>query len=230
MRRFALQQWFALSSSREGASQNHDQIREAFGLSRWFAGITGATDEDRTRDASPDVTARIRGAVDTLPVTLFEFDANGIYTCAAGKYVGLFGITTAQLVGRSVFDFPRCVPGKNLMVRRALAGEAVCFTGIWPLGRYMIRLQPRFGADGRVEAVVGLGIEFAKPAQADKQIDELLEALRQSETRFRAMCESAPLGIYVSSTDFEIGYVNPAFCGLLDRAARAAIKTQVEAV
>ena len=82
----------------------------------------------------------------------------------------------------------------------------------------MIRLQPRFDASGRVEAVVGLGLELAKPAAADEQINQLLQALRQSEARFRAMCESAPLGIYVSNSKLELGYVNPALCALLDRS------------
>jgi len=30
--------------------------------------------------------------VDTLPVTLFEFDTNGVYTCVGGRYVGMFGV------------------------------------------------------------------------------------------------------------------------------------------
>src|SRR4029077_645741 len=101
-------------------------------------------------------------------------------TCVGGRYVGLFGITPAQIVGRSVFDFPRLVPGKTMMVRRALAGEAVAFTGIWPLGRFMIRLQPRFDEHGKVQAVVGLGCELTHSAESDKQIDQLLQALRQS--------------------------------------------------
>jgi PAS domain S-box-containing protein len=148
---------------------------------------------------------------------MFEFDAKGVYTSVGGGYVRLFGVSPAQIVGRSVFDFPKFVPGKNMMVRRALAGEAVAFTGIWPLGRFMIRLQPRFDGNGRVVAVVGIGFEIAKPAAADTQMGQLLEALRQSEARFRAMCESAPLGIYVSNTQLAVGYVNPALCAMLGR-------------
>jgi PAS domain S-box-containing protein len=192
-------------------------IREHFSLSRWFAGIGEASDEARTREASPASDARVRAALDTLPITMFEFDAKGIYTSVGGRYVGLFGVSPAQIIGRSVFDFPKLVPGKNLMVRRALAGEVVAFSGIWPLGKYMIRLQPRFDGSGRVVAVVGIGFGIERPAAAEKQMGHLLEALHQSEARFRAMCESAPLGIYVSNSKLAIGYVNPALCAMLGR-------------
>jgi PAS domain S-box-containing protein len=202
----------------EDPAQTDARLREAFGLSRWFAGVGGASAEARRRDGSPEADARVRRAVDCLPVTLFEFDSDGIYTCVAGRYLaGLFGTSAAEIVGRSVFSFPRFVPGKNMMVRRALAGESVAFTGIWPLGRFMIRLQPRFDAAGQVVSVVGLGYELAKPAAADEQIQQLLEALRQSEARFRAMCESAPLGIFVSNEKLELGYVNPALSALVGR-------------
>jgi PAS domain S-box-containing protein len=188
-----------------------------YDLSRWFSGIGTARRTDSSAQPSHEMTARVHAAVDNLPVTLFEFDANGTYTCVAGGYIHLFGITPESLVGRSIFDFPKFVPGKNMMVRRALAGETVSFSGIWPRGRFMIRFVPRFDATGRVEAVTGLGYEIGRPAAIDKHFEQLLEALRQSEGRFRAMCESAPLGIYVCSTKHELGYVNPALCEILCR-------------
>jgi PAS domain S-box-containing protein len=190
-----------------------------FDLSRWFAGIANATEDERARHASPETDAKVRRAVDSLPVTMFEIDANGRYTCAAGKHIGMFGIGAEQVIGRSVFEFPRFVPGKNVMVRRALAGEVVTFAGVWPLGRFMISLVPRFDADGKVEAVVGIGYELAKSTAADDPIAQLLEALRQSEARFRAMCESAPLGIFVGNGKLELGYVNPALCSMLERSS-----------
>jgi two-component system cell cycle sensor histidine kinase/response regulator CckA len=208
----------ARKPSRGGHPSHDDEtIREHFNLSRWFAGIGRASEDATAKEASPEADRRVRAAVDTLPVTLFEFDASGIYTSAGGRYLRLFGITPSQVVGRSVFEFPKLVPGKNLMVRRALAGEAVAFTGIWPLGRFMIRLHPRFDAEGRVSAVVGLGFEIGGSTAGDEKMGQLLEALRQSEARFRAMCESAPLGIYVTNANFELGYANPALCKLLGR-------------
>ena len=76
------------------------EVREAFGLTRWFSGIGAATAAQHEREASPETDRRIRGAIDTLPVTLFEFDASGIYTCAAGRYVGLFGSASEPIRAR----------------------------------------------------------------------------------------------------------------------------------
>ncbi len=194
-----------------------------YDLSRWFSGIGNARSRDNEPPPSREMTSRVHAAVENLPVTLFEFDANGTYTCVAGAHVRLFGITPDSLVGRSIFDYPKFVPGKNMMARRALAGETVSFSGIWPRGRFMIQFVPRFGANGRVEAVTGLGYEIGRPGSIDKHFEQLLEALRQSEGRFRAMCEGAPLGIYVCSTKHELGYVNPALCQILRRRPDALI-------
>jgi two-component system, cell cycle sensor histidine kinase and response regulator CckA len=188
-----------------------------YDLSRWFSGIGDAKRRERGHQPSQELAARVCAAVDNLPITLFEFDANGTYTCVGGGYIGLFGISPETLIGRSVFDFPKFVPGKNMMVRRALAGEAVSFSGIWPRGRFMIRLIPRFDSSGRVESVTGFGFDTGRPAAIDQHFEQLLEALRQSEVRFRAMCDGAPLGIYVCNTKLELGYVNPALCQIVRR-------------
>ncbi|HEX6241494.1 MAG TPA: PAS domain S-box protein [Polyangiales bacterium] len=188
-------------------------------LSRLFSGLMGFGHAERERSglALTELDRRVHTAVNTLPVTLFEVDAAGIYTSVAGGYLHLFGLTPERLLGRSVFEFPKFVPGKNMMVRRALAGEPVAFTGIWPRGRFMIRLEPRRDESGKVCAVVGLGFELTKPAKTDQHFDDLLEALRQSEARFRAMCDCAPLGICVSSGRLELAYANPTLCTLLGR-------------
>jgi PAS domain S-box-containing protein len=186
-------------------------------LSRWFAGIMRTGQREHSSIELSELERRVHVAVNTLPITMFEIDASGVYTSAAGAYLGLFGLKPEFLLGRSVFEFPKFVPGKNMMVRRALAGESVAFTGIWPRGRFMIRLEPRRDEQGQVCAVVGLGFDIAKPSNSDRHFEDLLEALRQSEVRFRAMCDCAPLGICVSSAKLELAYANPALCTLLGR-------------
>jgi two-component system cell cycle sensor histidine kinase/response regulator CckA len=188
-----------------------------FELSRWFAGVGGLA-QAAALPEPPDADSRVRRAIDGLPVTLFELDAEGTYTAVAGGLIAFFGFAPAQLIGRSIFEFPKFVPGKNMMARRALSGESVSFSGIWPRGRYMIRLEPQRDEGGRVLRVSGLGYELAEPGASDKQLQHLLDALRRSEQRFRAMCECAPLGIYVSTSRFVLGYVNPALCSMLGRA------------
>lgn len=47
----------------------------------------------------------------------------------------------------------------------------------------------------------------------------LLDALRTSEARFRAICEAAPLGIYVSEVPNGVIYVNPAMQRIFGRPA-----------
>jgi PAS domain S-box-containing protein len=186
------------------------------GLTRWFAGVmVGGT---RLTPVPPEeADRRVHKAVDSLPVVMFEIDDQGLYTAVAGGMLGLFGITPELMVGRSIFEFPKFVPGKNVIVRRALAGETVTLTGLWPRGRYSIRFVPRRDESGRVVAVTALGMDVSKPTATDRHFEELLEALRQSEARFRAMCECAPLGICLTDRDLQLGYANPALCELLGR-------------
>ncbi|HKP61814.1 MAG TPA: PAS domain S-box protein [Polyangiales bacterium] len=187
-----------------------------FEIGRWFAGVGGLAQASSVVEP-PDVDSRVRRCIDGLPVTMFEIDGHGTYTAVAGGMIQHFGFVPAQLIGRSIFEYPRFIPGKNMMVRRALSGESVSFSGIWPRGRYMIRLEPHFDEQGRVTRVSGLGYDLAKPGAGDKQLEQLMDALRRSEQRFRTMCECAPLGIYVSTARFELGYVNPALCSMLGR-------------
>jgi two-component system, cell cycle sensor histidine kinase and response regulator CckA len=186
------------------------------GLTRWFAGVMMGNAE-LTPVPPEEADRRVRKAVDSLPVVMFEVDEQGLYTSVAGGMVSLFGITPELMVGRSIFEFPKFVPGKNVIVRRALAGEDVTLTGVWPRGRYSIRFVPRRDESGRVVAVTALGFDVSKPAATDRHFEELLEALRQSEARFRAMCECAPLGICLTNRDLLLGYANPALCELLGR-------------
>jgi len=59
------------------------------------------------------------------------------------------------------------------------------------------------------------------------KLDEraLLEALRASEARFRAICEAAPLGIYVSEIGTGVVYVNPAMERILGRSGAELLGT-----
>jgi PAS domain S-box-containing protein len=186
------------------------------GLTRWFAGVMMGSAQ-LTPVPREEADRRVRNAVDSLPVVMFEIDDQGLYTSMAGGMLSLFGITPELLVGRSIFEFPKFVPGKNVVVRRALAGETVTLTGVWPRGRYSIRFVPRRDERGRVVAVTALGFDVSKPAATDRHFEELLEALRQSEARFRAMCECAPLGICLTNSGMLLGYANPALCELLGR-------------
>lgn len=51
----------------------------------------------------------------------------------------------------------------------------------------------------------------------------LLEALRTTEARFRAICEAAPLGIYASEIPQGVVYVNPALERIFGRPAEALL-------
>ncbi|MBL8932066.1 MAG: diguanylate cyclase [Kineosporiaceae bacterium] len=59
----------------------------------------------------------------------------------------------------------------------------------------------------------------------DAQSD-LAAALREAEHRFRALAESAPVGIVVSEAGLRLGYANDRFCELTDRSRPHLLGTE----
>ncbi len=58
----------------------------------------------------------------------------------------------------------------------------------------------------------------AQPGERAPDARDLVDVLRGSEARFRAICECAPLGIYVSEIGRGVVYVNPAMQRILGRS------------
>jgi PAS domain S-box-containing protein len=104
-------------------------------------------------------------------------------------------------------------------------------------GSWVSAYAPMFDSSGRVEAV--LGVDFAASrfvsarANARRQVigylaalvvlitvgTALIEALRASEERFRAMNESSPMGIFVTDSRGECRYANAAFQRIAGRTS-----------
>ena len=78
------------------------------------------------------------------------------------------------------------------------------------------RGEMRAGADGGVERFVGIAQDVTEQERTEA-------ALRESESRFRALAEQAPLGIFMCDLRGEVTYVNPYVAELVGHSIDASL-------
>jgi PAS domain S-box-containing protein len=137
--------------------------------------VTRAAQESRPGRAERRLAAILR----FLPVAIFSLDSEGLITSVSEVGVDILEASTADVVGRSVFELftdPRICR----QIGHALAGHRV--TGIHPggEGRYFhTRLDPMFDPDGNITGIMGVSVDVTD-AWLDKQE---LRQLRQEHRR-----------------------------------------------
>lgn len=144
-----------------------DQVREALSA--------GATDVVTWRGTSADIAVlahrivrlvdgserrqHLRTVVDNVPLFLYAFDADGVFTMGTGKGLEPLGIAPGQFDGQSAFDVFAHVPEAVETVSGVLAGE-IDHSVNELYGRTLETwFNPIRDADGDVESVVAVSLD-----------------------------------------------------------------------
>jgi PAS domain S-box-containing protein len=154
--------------------------------------------DDRLRDSEHE----LRLLTDNVPVSMVRCDAEGRFTFANRQFMERYGLTSEQIIGRTIPD----VIGADIHaaierhVAECLAGNAVEFeiqtshSGA-PLFRHGCFVPD--WRDGRVVGMFGTTSDVTRLKQAEQR-------LRASEVTFRQLVDHSPFGIYVVDADFRI--------------------------
>ncbi len=153
---------------------------------------------------------RLRAIADALPVLISYVDSNQVYRFVNKTYETWFDRPRSEIVGRRVDDVmsPEMYHARQSNLERALAGEEVSYEVEFPRSNGMTFTEvthvPHRDASGRV-----LGAYVVVTDVTQRKLSE--RAIAESEARFRAIANSAPVPMWVTGSDGRREFVNQAY-------------------
>ena len=165
---------------------------------------------------------RYRALFDQAPVGVFFYDADLRLTECNARFVTILGSTYEKLMGLDL----RKLNDRSVIpaLQRALAGGNGSYEGAYAAttssARIAISLRTsplRDGADEGAGIVGGMGVveDVTERLREIAERTAAVDALRRSETRFRALIERAPDAIGVFARNRTVAYANAALALLL---------------
>jgi PAS domain S-box-containing protein/putative nucleotidyltransferase with HDIG domain len=165
-------------------------------LARLPFAVQRAIDDSAHRHTLAESEARLRMLLAHAPVVLFAVDRTGLVTFVDGAALSALGITPAQAVGQSAYDF---FPEQRVIregIEQALAGETFVTVVDIADTSFDVRVTPLPEHEGTPAGVIGVAMDITERRQA-------AEALRLSAARLRRTVEGAveAMGAMITARD-----------------------------
>ncbi len=193
--------------------------------------IRDITQRKRTEARLAEREAQLALFVEHAPAAIAMFDGEMRYLAASRRYVSDFRLPPdVELIGRSHYEiFPDIPPRWREVHARVLAGEELAheedpflrLDGRTDWCRWL--MKPWRTAEGRI----GGALLFSEVITAQV---ETRRALVDSEARFRATFENAPVGIAHFDPDFAWLMANEALCRILGYRADELVTKSLEEI
>ncbi len=176
-------EWRWIESTVRNLLDNPD-VREMVVVTRDITERKLAAERLRERDVI------LNRAVEAAPMILFTLDNDGIFQLSTGAGLKSIGLKPGQVVGMSHFDVYKDLEIANENVRRVLKGESISFVSealgvVWD-----IRYSPLYDLNNEIKGMVGTAIDVTENKRA-------IDALRDSELRYRTLFDNAPDGVLI---------------------------------
>ena len=173
--------------------------------------------QEETRAALGRSEARLRLAQDAGSVGLWDWDVatgDGVWSPTLYRNLGLDPVRDANV--RSLLDIVHPedrerVRQVNIIAVKEGRMDPIEYRVIWPDGSVhwlLSRGEMLRDDDGAIVRAVGVNIDVTERRTAFEQV-------RESEARFRALADSAPVLLWVSKTDGQREFVNQAYVAFL---------------
>lgn len=181
-----------------------------------FVEATDVTERTRAESALASQRRLYEAILTNTPDLAYVFDLNHRFIYANEGLLKMWGRTWDEAIGKNCLElgyepWHAAMHDREIdqvvATKQSVRGE-VPFTGSYGRRTYDYLLVPVFDAEGQVEAVAGTTRDITERQRTE-------EALRQSETRFRQLIETSPVGIAISEPDGSVLQANDALLEIL---------------
>ncbi len=160
-----------------------EQIRHALLIER-----------DRATEALRASQELLRTVASSIPIVLFAFDREGVFTLVEGRGLASVGLQPGDIIGRSVFDMYQHVPALIEWANRALGGDTsrtmTSDNGVvfehWG--------TPLRNAEGELIGVSGVAVDITEQKQAEA-------AMWRTQTFLTSIIDNLPHMIFVKDAE-----------------------------
>ncbi|MGH8658014.1 MAG: PAS domain S-box protein [Gammaproteobacteria bacterium] len=174
------------------------------------------TEHGRMQQAMAQSEAQMRLLTDALPVAISHVDRNECYRFNNAAFETQFHIARSAAQGRSMREVLPATVYETVAVhiRAALAGEDVRYTSSLPIrGKgtrtFDVHYVPDVASDGQVAGMYIVSNDITEHQEAE-------QALKESEARFRTVCDTAP--VMMSGPDKLCTYFNQPWLDFTGRS------------
>ena len=221
--------FFAVLDGRSAAyTSEYRIVRPSDGAVRWIRAVaeierdeagapvalvgahTDITERKRAEEEARESEERLRAIADALPVLISYVDRDQVFRFVNRTYETWFQRPRTEIVGRRVEEVmtPTMYAARRPQLKRALAGEEVSYEVEFPRREGIAFTEvvhvPHRDLRGEV-----LGVYVIVTDVTQHKLSE--RAIAESEARFRAIANSAPVLIWVTAADGRRDFVNQAY-------------------
>ena len=127
----------------------------------------------RLESALGQTDARMRSLIDLAPVMVWEIDPDGIITLSQGRALEIIGYAPGELVGTDAKDLFGDEPLLAADIEEILSGKEMTTTRVFAGRLIEARHTPVLDADGKLERVIGVGIDVTEQREGEVNLREL---------------------------------------------------------
>ncbi len=131
--------------------------------------IRDVTLRKRAEEALKTSDRIFRAVINSVPIVLFGWDAQGTFVLSEGKGLEALGLKPGEVVGRSVFDVYREYPDLLADARRALRGEVFSTVASIGTARFDVWYSP-VREEGGAITVIGVAADVTAKMALETQL------------------------------------------------------------